>query len=110
MAFAASDLPPMPPDAPQKDEVVIDGKGDAVVSRCATMAARMNKDLKLTQLTVIVTRSAKWGTIWRSDTAFPVQGPGDKPILSRTVCWKNGDLMRPLEMFDPKASIEPLRK
>jgi hypothetical protein len=106
---AGTALPPMPPDAPDKTEIVISGVGDVVAIRCAKNAAVMGKHLKTTQLKVVVTRSPRWGTIWRQDVAFPVDHPGDRPIIFRTVCCKDIENIRPLEMFDPKASIGPLK-
>ena len=104
---AAPNLPPMPGDAPQPDERVIDGKNDEVAARCANMSAQMNRGLGRKMLRVVVTTSAAWGTIWRADTSVPLGKGGD--MRWRTVCWKTGDLERPLEMFDPKESIPPLK-
>jgi hypothetical protein len=69
----------------------------------------MSGRLKTKQLKVVVTKSPKWGTIWRQDEAFPVDHPGDKPIIFRTICSKDVVVVRPLEMFNPKASIKPLK-
>jgi hypothetical protein len=106
---AAVTLPPMPPDAPGPDETVISGVNDPVAANCANSEGVMSKRLKTTQLNVVITNSPKWGTIWRQDVSFPVQRQGDLPILFRSVCWKDGSVERPLEMFDPKASIGPLK-
>lgn len=106
---AAAVMPPMPPDAPDSTETVISGADDAIATRCAASAEAMREELKTTQLKVVVTRSPKWGTVWRQDSAFPIHRPGDRPNIFRTVCSKDIEHIRPLEMFDPKASIPPLK-
>jgi hypothetical protein len=100
-------LPPMPPEAPARDEVVIDGTGDAVAANCAKDFDEMGTRLRYTRLRVVTTRSPKWGTVWRADFSMPVGG-GVSPLLSRYVCSKEASLIRPLKMFDPAASIPPL--
>ncbi len=104
-AWAAAALPAMPADAPAKDEIVIGGEHDPVGMRCARDARKMWKSLKMTPLKVVIVKSPKWGTVWRADAAFPVRKTGDTPNIERSVCWKNGELLRPLEMFDPSQSI-----
>jgi hypothetical protein len=107
-AWAASDLPPMPAPAPQKDEVAISGENDLVATRCRKNEGELWNKLGLTPLRVVITKSPMWGTIWRSDAAFPTFAPGESPILFRTVCWEKGVLERPLVMFDPSQSIPRL--
>ena len=97
----------MPPDAPQKDENVINGSNDDVARKCADMSAKLTTLLGAKTLRVIVTKSPRWGTVWRADTAHPL-ADGDPPMLMRTVCSKSFVLERPLEMFDPSKSIPPL--
>ena len=99
----------MPSATPQKDEIAISGAGDSQATKCASYEAGMQRRLKLTLLKVVVTKSPGWGTIWRADTAFPIKKAGERPIVFRTTCWKGSIEERPLEMFDPKASIPPLR-
>lgn len=98
-------LPPIPPDAPQGSETVISGEDDAVTIQCAgdfdgTWAAPGPQNPRR----VLVTSNAEWGTVWRADAA-PYDEPGR---LWRVVCWKNGALIRPLEMTDASQSIPPL--
>ena len=100
-------LPPMPPDAPDKTETIISGVGDAVASRCSAAEAVRGKRLKTTQLKVVVTKSPKWGTIWRQDVAFPVDHPGDQPIIFRTICSKDVEVVRPLRCLTPKRASAP---
>jgi hypothetical protein len=97
----------MPPAAPQQDETVIDGIDDAVAKACADRAGRITRDLNLTELRVVITKNQRWGTIWRADHSFP-HAPNERPFLWRTVCWSDGTLERPLEMFDSSQSIPPL--
>ena len=104
-----AELPPMPPDAPQADEVVVDDPNDSVVVNCAKYADAFKRIETITK--VVVTRSKKWGTIWRADVSATGYNP---PILSRIVCWNSGPGRaisvehRPLEMFDPSKSIPRL--
>jgi hypothetical protein len=100
-------LPPMPPDAPAADEVVIDGTSDPVAAQCASFFDGMHKQTGDTTLRVVVTRSAKWGTVWRSDSSVPLDD-GEPPMRWRNVCAKQQILTRPLEMFDPTQSIPTL--
>jgi hypothetical protein len=100
-------LPPMPEDAPQQDEVMISGESDPVAAKCADIVGRVLRDTGETTLRVVVTISPQWGTVWRADSSFPSDNT-EPPMLWRTVCWKGGGLMRPLEMFDPSKSIPRL--
>jgi hypothetical protein len=58
----------------------------------------------------LVSQNSKYGVVWRADMA----APGDVQAVSRLICWKipgrSGYSLvdRPLEMFDPSASIPPL--
>jgi hypothetical protein len=111
LAPSARAVPPgLPPefaisDAPDKSEVPFHGK-DATTAYCSKYERHAQSILKTRLVRVVVTRSKRWGTIWRSDTAFP---DPDGPILWRTVCREHFILQRPLEMFDPKANIAPLK-
>jgi hypothetical protein len=107
-AAAAATIPPMPPPALQKDEIVFTAVDDPVVKMCAGNENRMRKALKFRILKVVITRSPKWGTVWRADVAFPTDSTQDEPIVFRTTCWKQGIDQRPLQMFNPDASIPPL--
>jgi len=58
----------------------------------------------------VVSRNAQFGVVWRADVAMPRYGSE----LSRVICWRipgragYSISVRPLEMFDPSASIPPL--
>ena len=80
---------------------------DRVAIRCAEMNDEVNSGTGAKLLREVVTRSWRWGTIYRADSAASM-GPDDPPMLWRTVCSKRGVLMRPLEMFDPRENIPPL--
>jgi hypothetical protein len=100
-------LPPMPADAPAADEAPLEAPGDPVVLKCVKFAEMMDKQTGTGRLKVVVTRSRRWGTVWRADSAFPGEA-GGPPSLWRTVCWKSGVLERPLDMFDTRQNIPPL--
>lgn len=100
-------LPPMPADAPAPDETPLATPDDPVVLKCVKNAEMMDRGTGTRRVKVVVTRSPRWGTVWRADSAFPAEG-AEPPELWRTVCWKRGVLERPLEMFDPSQSIPPL--
>lgn len=97
----------MAPDAPGPDEKPISGASDAIAENCARSQARMAKSLHQTILKVRITHSPRYGTIWRADTAFPLDG--GRRYVSRTVCWKGMEVDRPLDMFDTSKSIPPLQ-
>lgn len=100
-------LPPMPADAPAADETAFATPDDPVVLKCANYAEMLDRGAGTRRVKVVVTRSPRWGTVWRADSAFPAQG-AEPAILWRTVCWKDGVLERPLDMFDPGQNIPPL--
>ncbi len=93
----------MAPDAPGPDEKPISGASDAVAENCAKSQARMAKALHETILKIRITHSPRYGTIWRADTeSHPMAG---YRFVSRAVCWKGMEVIRPLDMFDPSKSI-----
>lgn len=94
----------MPADAPALDEVVINPLSDAVAERCAKSADQMTKEPGEKILKVVVTRSPRWGTIWRADISHPLPD-GYPPMLSRTICTHSIDIWKPLDMFDLSKSI-----
>ena len=100
-------LPPMPADAPAPDETPLATADDPVVLKCAKFAETLDRGTGTQRIKVVVTRSPRWGTVWRADSAFPAAGD-EPPGLWRTVCWTGGVLERPLQMFDPSQSIPPL--
>jgi hypothetical protein len=98
----------MPPSAPLADERVIDGKDDPVAADCASSETRLLKSSHAKVRKIVITRSPKWGTVWRADSAMPTDLDG-QPMLWRTVCTEHLVVERPLVMLDPKASIPPLK-
>jgi hypothetical protein len=98
-ACADRELPPIPPGAPQQGEVTISGEDDPVAEACSSEGVVHNPQR------VLITHSREWGTIWRGDFVASTEG---QPLWWRFVCWSNGRLLRPLEMFDPSQSIPPL--
>jgi len=90
---------PIPPTAPQASEVAVSGESDPVSEECASEGT-LHKPGR-----VLVTRSPEWGTIWRADFTVPTDEASPR---WRFVCWKDGRLLRPLEMPDPSQSIPPL--
>jgi hypothetical protein len=104
-ACTSPPLPPIPPDAPQGGETVVSGEEDAVAIQCAgDFDGSWTAPGPGNPRRVLVTSNAEWGTVWRADAA-PYDEPGN---LWRVVCWKNGALIRPLEMTDAAQSIPPL--
>ena len=94
-----------PPGAPQKDEMIISGEDDPVSIQCAGDYGGVGRTPgRGTPRRILVTSNPQWGTVWRADAA-PLDDPGS---LWRIVCWKNGALLRPLEMSDASQSIPPL--
>lgn len=104
-ACTSPDLPPVPPGAPQQNETVISGEDDPVSIQCSGDFGNMwTRPGQENPRRVLVTNAPEWGTIWRSDAA-PSDDPGH---LWRIVCWKQGALLRPLQMLDASQSIPPL--
>lgn len=104
-ACTSPPLPPTPPETPQRGEMIIGGEDDPITSQCAgdfdgSWVAPGPQNPRR----VLVTSDPEWGTVWRADAA-PYDEPGN---LWRIVCWKNGALVRPLEMTDASQSIPPL--
>jgi hypothetical protein len=95
----------MPPDAPASNEVQITTLVDPNVKVCVKSAESIIQKVDATVVRVVITRSPRYGEVWRADSATH----DHPPILFRHVCSKAGSLVRPLEMFDPKQSISPLR-
>jgi hypothetical protein len=98
-ACSDEELRPIAPGMPQPDEATITGENDPVAAACASEGALYNPQR------VLVTRSPEWGTIWRADFTAVTDGASSE---WRFVCWSNGRLLRPLEMFDTSQSIPPL--
>lgn len=101
-------LPVVTPGAPEPNETQSTEPGDPVATKCATLEEKLVKDLNWTIITVRITHSQKWGTIWRADIA-PPGDINDPSIWYRTACSEHSVVHRPLEMFDPSQSIPPLK-
>ena len=89
--------------------------GNLVAKQCADDEAKMEKALHWTAMKVVVTKSQKWGTLWRADVAL-ARKPNEPQAVTRLVCWKSGTgdkslstLVAPVELFDPKAGVPLLR-
>jgi hypothetical protein len=95
----------MPPDVPQKDEVFSTDR-DPIVVRCAGYLDKAIHRLHWRIIKTRTVRNPQWGTIWRAD--LDTLAPG-RPILFRYICTGKATVMRPLEMFDSRASIPPLK-
>ena len=86
---SASDYPP---PAPGSDETIVATATDASTQRCADIAERMaiGGDQKIDQ--ILVSKSAKWGLIWRADLS------GGKGGAERFTCADGATSSRPLAM------------
>jgi hypothetical protein len=96
--------PPSPGSEPRLD---LDQTG--VVAHCDQVGQTFEtRGFKIVRK--LVSQNSKYGVVWRADLA----APGDVQAVSRLICWKipGGSgyslIDRPLEMFDPSASIPPL--
>jgi hypothetical protein len=97
-----------PPPSPGS-ETRLDTDPTGVVAHCDLVGQAMEKrGFKVVRK--LVSQNSKYGVVWRADMA----APGDVQAVSRLICWKmpGGSgysfVDRPLEMFDPSASIPPL--
>jgi len=104
--IAAELLKNTPPDAAGMNEVPIRAITDKAVSRCVyRFEHHMAPKTGMRIVHFTATFSPKFGQIWRADASSE-----DKPpIVFRYVCTAKMATVRPLEMFDPKQSIPPLR-
>jgi len=99
-AVARQEPSDFPPDAPGKDERVIDGASDPVAKRCAD-SAEFSAILENARMPrVLVTTTRKWGTVWRADFEGGSFGP------ERHVCSAHYDSSRPFE--GPQDRLAPL--
>jgi hypothetical protein len=73
----------VPQDFPEDDEQVINGENDAVAKQCAR-GAQFSATFSNSRIArVLITRSDKWGTVWRADLEGGEFGP------ERVVCSSN---------------------
>ena len=96
-----------PPSPGEEARATADATG--VVDHCD----RLQQELATRGIKVIrkvVSRSARFGVVWRADVVVNGADP-----LFRTICWRDpgprggyGFWMGPLQMFDPSQSIPPL--
>ena len=80
-----------PPAGLAAEESVIGNTGP-VATRCADLAERMTIAQESKIAAVLVTRSAKWGTIWRADLA------AENRPMERLTCTATTTSSRPLSM------------
>ncbi len=105
----SSERPIAPPPDPGS-ETRIDADSSGVAAKCDQIIGKELSELGWKLQRKIVTRSPKWGVVWRADTVTTAPDS-----LFRETCWsRTGRLSgistatQPLEMFDPKASLQPL--
>jgi len=102
----AQEQPIEPPPGPGS-ETRIKGDPSGVAARCEQAIGKELAQLRWRLQRTVVTTSARWGVVWRADAATTEPG-----VLFRETCWGRGAGIsistRPLEMFDPKASVSPL--
>jgi hypothetical protein len=67
---------------PQADERTVNGKGDPVAIECASDDEETRNEVQGKLLKIVITRSPKWGTIWRADVAVPHAPPPSPPPWS----------------------------
>lgn len=96
-------LDEQPPYDPGSEPLA--GPDEPIARKCAEDAVLLEGDVVLRTR---VTRTDRWGVIWRADIAN-----GEAPdIVFRHVCYGRdgieGVLITPLEMFDPAANTPPL--
>jgi hypothetical protein len=106
----AEERPLTPPADPGAEErLTSDPSG--VATRCAAMEAAEQRALKERVLSIVISRNAEWGVIWRAD----VVSANFADIVSRQVCalqpGKEQALLfedLPLDALDPKSAVAPL--
>jgi hypothetical protein len=81
-----------PPPAPGPDEVVTTTSTDPAIRRCQDLVERVTIAFDTQVVRVLVTRSPKWGVIWRADVA----GAGEAP--TRHTCTATSSSSHPLDM------------
>ena len=102
-------LPPGPAVAPQPDEVRLEPPWDELARNCDETTRKLARLGGDRVLKAVVTRSPRWGTVYRADTeAEPAKAPDEPAIIFRTICWRKIFLVRPLEMGDPAETVPPL--
>jgi len=106
-----SDEQPLEPPADPGTEVRLTNDPSGIAAGCEAAFKDMNATIGWKTLRTVVSQSPQWGVVWRTDIA-----PGDDPASTfRDTCWRRprdhgfAFSTRPLTMFDPAASIEPLK-
>jgi hypothetical protein len=105
----APDGHPLGPPPSPGSEPRLDTDPTGVVAHCDMVGQALEKrGMKVVHK--LVSQNSKYGVVWRAD----MTAPGDVQAVSRLICWKipgRSDysfIDRPLEMFDPSASVPPL--
>ena len=105
------DEQPLEPPADPGTEPRLTDDTPSVVAHCEMAFRDMNKRLSWATLRVVISRNPKWGVVWRADVA----PSDDLDSIFRNTCWRRPGhhgfafSTRPLDMFDPAASIGPLK-
>jgi hypothetical protein len=88
--------------SPQPDETVISGKNDPVAADCAAIEAPWTKWMDERIVKVLITRSPKYGTIWRADVNMCGSCRRQKqPFLERVICSKDNVVGAPVVGIAP---------
>jgi hypothetical protein len=105
------DEQPLEPPADPGTEVRLANDTTGVAAHCEKAFGDMNARLGWKRLRTVISQNPQWGVVWRTDTA-PDDDPGS---VFRDTCWRRprhhgiAFSTRPLDMFDPAASIGPLK-
>lgn len=75
------------PDPEPQDEEILQ-QDHAFADACMLAMAEDMKNLGWRLGTSIVTRSLRWGLVWRADIESNNQAMGSSALLSRVVCWR----------------------
>ena len=104
MSAQTNDDELFPPIAPEGEEVSSASASflDACVANSADLVAAGRWELGKP----VVTRSGKWGTIWRVD--FNIPGNNLSPLINRIICWQRPDDEKFKIMFAIGQSVSPL--
>ena len=100
---------PLGPPASPGSERRLNADQTGVVTHC-DLVGQTFEERGFKVVRKLVSQNSKYGVVWRAD----LTAPGDDRAVSRLICWKipgGGGyslIDRPLEMFDPPASISPL--
>ena len=103
MNAKAQDIYEHPPTEPTGEHVIQDAS--AFGADCLGQAQDLAAAGRLELGTPLLTRSDKWGVVWRVD--FKIAGQDLQPLVNRIVCWNKPDGSRHIEVAIGQ-SIRPL--